>query len=238
MLSSFGPVPLYAQLHQTFQYITQRWQLLDENFMPPLSLAAGTSGDLTVIDRCADNVPLMLDFLHKVEPELYAELQADLKWLLAHVSTVETESDDRETRFFITEGASRDQEAPTISAGTARLVAILTAYHVLNFKQRVQMAGLIVVEEPDTALNPWLLNRFVDQLRNYVGREYPRQFILTTHNPRLLDHFQPEEVRIVQRDESGSTTVQAIPAYIRDIWLDEYQLGQVWSTGSLGAVPE
>ncbi|RIK42626.1 MAG: hypothetical protein DCC55_08215 [Chloroflexi bacterium] len=238
MLASFGPAPIYAQLHQTFQYITQRWQLLDENFLPPQSLPTGVSGDLMVIDRCADNVPLMLDFLHKVEPSLYAELQADLKWLLAHVATLETESDDRETRFFIREGSSQDQEAPTISAGTVRLVAILTAYHVLNFKSRAQMAGLVVVEEPDTALNPWLLSRFVEQLRNYVDREYLRQFILTTHNPRLLDHFQPEEVRIVQRDERGYTTVERVPEYIRDIWLDEYGLGQVWSTGSLGAAAQ
>jgi predicted ATPase len=61
------------------------------------------------------------------------------------------------------------KEAPTISAGTARLLAMLTAYYALDVRlAQIQMPGLVVIEEPDTALNPWLLRNFVEQLRNYT----------------------------------------------------------------------
>jgi len=238
VLSTYGNVAIYREIYETFQYLTHRWQLLDENFMPPLSLQTGASGDLLNIDPCADNVPIMLDFMMKVEPALYEQLQSDLRWLLGHIDKLETYSDEHETRIALQEKTFRGTEAPTISAGTARLVAILTAVHTLNHKQRINMPGLVVIEEPDTALNPWLLQSFMEQLRNYVSREYPRQFILTTHNPRLLDYFEPNEVRIIQRDEQGYASVKHVPQYIQDIWLDEYKLGEVWATGSLGGVPQ
>lgn len=56
------------------------------------------------------------------------------------------------------------------------------------------LPGLVVIEEPDTALNPWLFSKFVDQIRTYVkaDEDRPRQFILTTHNPTLLNVFEPD----------------------------------------------
>ena len=238
VLSSFGNIPMYSRIYDTYQYITQRWQMLDENFMPSLSLPADASGDVYVIDRCGDNLPLMLDFMFKVNPELYAHMQEDLAWLLGHLNRVETISDERETRVAVKEQIHPEKEAPTVSAGTARIVAILTAYYALAHRKRADAPGLVVIEEPDTALNPGLLSRFVGQLREYVEGEHPRQFILTTHNPAFLDLFEPDEVRIVERDEHGFTNVRNVPDYIREIWLDKYGLGEVWTTNSFGGLPE
>ena len=239
VLSVYGSVPAYPEIYQAFQFITKRWQLLDENFMPPLSTPLGSSGDLTVIDRCADNLPRMLHFIANVEPEINSQLQEDLHWLVEHVERLETQSDEHETRFLIQEAQHEGQEAPTISAGTARLVAILVAYYALDVRQRAKMPGLVVVEEPDTALNPGIHRNFVEQLRNYTSREgYPRQFILTTHNPHFLNFFKPEEVRVVERDEQGYTHVKTIDENISNIWLDEYGLGEVWTTNAFGGLPE
>jgi predicted ATPase len=236
VLSAYGGVSFYPQIYQAFQFITQRWQLLDENFMPSLSVPFGSSGDLMVIDRCADNVPIMLDFLRKVEPELYGALQEDLRWLLTHVTELETASNDTETRYLIKEKMHGGEEAPSVSGGTGRLVGILAAYYALQVKQRAKSPGLLVIEEADTALNPGLLRNFVEQLRNYTEGEHPRQFILTTHNPRFLDYFEPNEVRVVSRDETGYTRVDSVSEHIREIWGDEYNLGEVWMTNSIGGL--
>ncbi|MHB8752797.1 MAG: AAA family ATPase, partial [Aggregatilineales bacterium] len=69
----------------------------------------------------------------------------------------------------------------------------------------------------------------------------PRQYILTTHNPMLLNFFEPNEVRIVERDEQGVTTVQPIDLNVAKAWLEEegaYNLGDIWTTRLLGGVPE
>lgn len=236
-LWAYGRVPSYEPIHLAYQYITQRWQMLDENFMPPVTISYPTDERaLWVIDRCADNLPLILDFMAHEYPELFGDLQADLGWLLGYVRQLELQTNGRETQLLIHEQALPGSPAPTISAGTARLLAMLTAYYLLEVRDR-DLPGLVVLEEPDTALNPWLLERFVDQLRGYTSGDSSRQFILTTHNPRLLDYFDPAEIRIVNRDEMGFTTVNTVPTDITDIWLDEFGLGEVWTTGSIGGVP-
>lgn len=234
LLSSMGRMDR-AEINQTFHFITERWQILDEGFRPPLSVVAGNYGDITVIDRDAANLPIMLHFLREAAPEKYAQLQDDLQLLMGHVRRLVTYQDDRETRFYIEEKHRTGIEAPTISAGTARLVAMLTAYYALDIGPRASMPGLVVIEEPDTAINPGLLRTFVAMLRRYV-RSGNRQFILTTHNPTLLDFFEPSEVRVVERDMQGMTHVHEVSEEIWKLWKDDSTLGEVWLTNTFGGL--
>ncbi len=223
--------------------LRDRLQLLGESFLPPVALPNTQAPvDFYLVDYDARNVAAMLDFMHQVAPDVYDKLQADLRWLLGYFDNLKTERTERETRFSINEKAFQGQEAPTISAGTARLVAILTAYYALDMRRPElppELPGLVAIEEPDTSIHPLLLRNFVDLLRTYTeDKEHPRQFILTTHNPSLLDWFEPEEVRIVERNEQGETTVSPVPDHIRETWLNDFRLGHVWMSRSLGGVPE
>lgn len=241
-------------------YITRRWQIFDELVKPNLSLPSNVRGpgDLYVVDEDAENIPYMLDYMRSQHPDLYEKLQDDIFWLLNHINRLEMKHTERELSVIVREKAHKGLEAPSISAGTRRLIAMLTAVYALDMdNSRVQsmsfgfqpspewnipikdMPGLVVIEEPDTALNPGILRNFVEQLRVYTEGDHPRQFILTTHNPRFLDYFKPEEVRVVSRDEQGYTTVSGIPKHIPEVWLEDgYTLGEVWMTHSLGGLPE
>lgn len=236
-------------------YVSRRWQILEEGFLPQASIPANSDpGNLYFIAPDAGNMLFLLDLLSKSFPALYDELHNDLLWLLNYVEKIEIQRQGSEIRLSITERFSKEAEAPTVSAGTRRLIAMLLPFYMLDmnaepFKNTVgtipeqlltpysEMPGLVVIEEPDTALNPGLLRRFVELLRGYV-EDKPRQIILTTHNPAFLDYFEPDEVRVVERDENGYTRVHTIPESTREIWLDKYTLGEVWRTRSLGGVPE
>lgn len=242
-------------------FITYRWQIFKEMFMPQTVLPAGENdpGNLYVVEESGRNIAFMLDYMRSGHPNIYEQLQDDIFWLLNHIERLETKHTDRELSLLVREKAHKGLEAPSISAGTSRLIAMLTAFYALqadprkvkaplagDFPESKQwivpakdMPGLVVIEEPDTALNPGILRNFVEQLRVYTEGDAPRQFILTTHNPRFLDYFRPEEVRVVSRDEQGYTTVSGIPKHIPEVWLEEgYSLGEVWMTHSLGGLPE
>jgi predicted ATPase len=219
-------------------HIRFRWQLLDENFMPPLSAHLGSIGDLYTIEPDARNTVFILDFMKQTQAKLYESLQEDLRFLLSHVSHVDSKRDELEAYFTFHENKYPEKESPTVSAGTARLLAVLAAVYALDMRNP-EMSGLVVIEEPETSLNPSLLRKFVELLRSYTENvEKPRQFILTTHNPAFLNSFEPEEVRVVSRDEDGNTVVNPIPDYIREIWLDEHSLGDAWLSNVFGGVAE
>jgi predicted ATPase len=220
-------------------YVTQRWQILDEDFTTP-SRIEDEPLDLYVVHRKAHNVPMMLDFMRLTKPEVYAQLQEDLGWLLEHVDTLETQRAAHEIRLLLHEKQLGGEIAPTISGGTARIIAMLTAMYVLDMTNP-ELPGLVVIEEPDTAVHPLLLQKLVELFRTFVDNREgnrPRQLILTTHNPRFLNLFEPEEVRIVERDEKGETTVKSLAPDILDSWNREYGLGDIWVTRILGGVPD
>lgn len=224
-----------THFQELLTFMQGRWQLISEFIEPPIQTGAYDVSSNFEIDRKTTNVLNMLAFMKHQESEIYRQFRDDLSWLLQHVQGVDVESDAGDVKLVVTEN---NHIAPTISSGTRRLVAILAAYYALDMRD-AELPGLVVIEEPDTALNPGLLQKLVEQLRNYTEREdRPRQFILTTHNPSFLNYFKPEEVRVVERDENGYSRVHQIPEYIEEIWLDKYGLGEVWKTNSFGGLPE
>ena len=57
----------------------------------------------------------------------------------------------------------------------------------------------------------------------------PRQVIMTTHSPLLLNYVTPEEVRIVRRSPEGGSRVDpmtAVPGL--DEMLKEFTVGELW----------
>jgi hypothetical protein len=244
-----------AIAHFTHTYVRRRWQLLKENFTPLLNISLDNEpGDLYFLDPEARNFSYILNFVRLTRPAIFSQLQDDLSWLLSHVSGVTTELTAQEIRTVVKEDILGGQVAPSVSGGTLRILAILVANYLLDVDEEVvrppsgthfvdwsvpvsSMPGLVVIEEPDTAVNPGLLVKLVDLLRTYTETKPGRQFILTTHNPAFLNYFQPEEVRIVERDAQGYTHVNRVPQHVSDIWLkDDYGLGEVWVRNVLGGL--
>lgn len=234
-------------------YLSQRLQILKEAFLPAYELSQlADPGDIYILEPMAGNLPFVLEFMRQTRQDLYDKLREDFSFLLDHVHDMNVERTDEKTRIAIYENLEKIA-APSVSMGTARILAMLTPFYLLDMDfsrlfdtdkitqandlnmSIAEMPGLVVIEEPDTALNPGILARFVGQLREYT-REKPRQIILTTHNPTFLNYFEPEEVRVVTRDEQGYTQVERVPDYVRELWLDEFTLGEVWMGNSFGGL--
>jgi len=238
---SYANTPIVTEL---LQYVTKRWQLLREGFVPMTEVAFSNTDSFFVIEPTARNLPKLLSFIRRSSPEQFKELQEDLHYLLNHVRKLSIQEDDRETRVLLTESSNLDQEAFTVSAGTARILAMLAAIHI-NDWYLPNNPALVVVDEPDLAIHPLLLRNLLETIRMYANYEVretgPRGFLLTTHNPLLLDYFRPEEVRIVERDEQGFTTVNRVDPATARYWLERdgaYNVGEMWRTGLIGGIPE
>ncbi len=106
---------------------------------------------------------------------------------------------------------------------------LLTAFLALAYSEQ---PGVLLIEEPENGLHPSRLKAVVEMLRKLstgeVGTQ-PRQVILTTHSPLLLNFARPEEVRIVRRDTEKGTQVTPLKA-VPDIdkLLAEFGVGELW----------
>lgn len=106
---------------------------------------------------------------------------------------------------------------------------LLTAYLALAYSEQ---PGMLLIEEPENGLHPSRLQAVVEMLRKLSTGEVgprPRQVILTTHSPLLLNYTKPDEVRIVRRDPEEGTKVTPLTA-VPDIskLLEEFGVGELW----------
>jgi len=78
----------------------------------------------------------------------------------------------------------------------------------------------------------------------YLDADTPRQILLTTHNPLVLDGLQLQDDRVrlftVSRTSTGRTSVRRVE--IDDGLLqrakDGWSLSRLWVMGHLGGVPD
>ena len=105
--------------------------------------------------------------------------------------------------------------------------------------------GLCAVDNADHGLNPRLARSLMERLcRWYMDMNEPRQILLTTHNPLILDGLPLQDDRIrlftVSRTNSGRTSVRRV--VVNDSLLKKaeqgWSLSRLWVMGHLGGVPD
>jgi len=102
----------------------------------------------------------------------------------------------------------------------------------------------LAVDNLDQALNPRLAQRLVETLVSWVRNAPGRQWLLTAHNPAVLDGLPlaDSEVRLfaVDRDSEGHTVVTPIDAKSALAKRPDrgWTLSRMWMAGLLGGVPQ
>jgi predicted ATPase len=84
------------------------------------------------------------------------------------------------------------------SDGTLRLLGLLTALY------QQPSPSLITIEEPEMAVHPGALQTLYEVIKEASQRS---QIIITTHSPDLIALCDPDDLRIVEKDESGATRI-------------------------------
>lgn len=106
---------------------------------------------------------------------------------------------------------------------------LVTAYLALAYSDA---PGTLLIEEPENGLHPSLLRLVFETLHKISTGEYglgPRQVIIATQSPLLLNYATKEEVRIVRRDLEKGTSVTPL-ADVPDIdrLLKKFAIGELW----------
>ncbi len=116
-----------------------------------------------------------------------------------------------------------------VSDGTLRAMALIT----LLLQPEDHLPTVIVIDEPELGLHPYAIGVIAALIRKAA---HHCQVILATQSPGLLDHFEPEDVVVVDRKEKTSE-FRRLPESDLDSWLDEYSLSEVWEKNIFGGGP-
>lgn len=84
---------------------------------------------------------------------------------------------------------------------------LLTVLGLLKFTKDED--SLILLDEPDTHLNPIWKWRYLEFLDKVVDRPSTTQIIINTHDPLVIGSLRKEEVRIFRIDKSGTLKIES-----------------------------
>ena len=127
--------------------------------------------------------------------------------------------DDQDARFGVHQ----------LSDGTLRAIALVTALA----QPTERLPRFISIDEPELGLHPAAMSLLADLARS-VSRH--TQVLFATQSTAFLDHFEPDEVVVVER-ANGATSLTRPDAAVLESWLQDYSLSEVFNKGVMGGRP-
>jgi predicted ATPase len=175
------------------------------------------------LEEGAENLPLVLSQLHGAQRTTFLTA---LNKLFDGIVDVQCPVTGGTVSLFLEEAGGRSIPASRLSDGTLRYLSLLAIL------LHPDPPPLICIEEPELGLHPDLLPTLADLLVEASGRV---QLVVTTHSDVLVDELtdRPESVVVCEKHD-GKTEMRRLDKADLEKWLEDYRLGDLWTSGELG----
>jgi len=114
-----------------------------------------------------------------------------------------------------------------ISDGTLRFICLAVVLLQPN------PPSTILLDEPELGLHPYALAILAGLIQK---ASYRAQVIVSTQSAALIDHFQPEDIVVVER-QNGESIFKRLKKTDLNVWLEDYSLGDLWQRNVFGGRP-
>jgi len=178
------------------------------------------------LEENARNLAQMLVHFRDYHREVFDHINDQMKKFYDPLKSVDVRLIGTHLQVVVHEEGGFSIPAYRLSDGTLRWLALLTI--LLN----PSPAPVTCIEEPELGLHPDIIPTLADLLRDASTRT---QLILTTHSRTLVECFsdEPESVCVCEKFD-GATEIHRLEADRLKDWLEQYSLGQLWSSGEIG----
>ncbi|MCR4401385.1 MAG: AAA family ATPase [Firmicutes bacterium] len=178
------------------------------------------------LSRTGDNLPNVIQYLSEQHPERLSQILSILAERVPRLERVTAESMP-DGRLLL-----RIKDAPFAEPFLARYASDGTlkmlAYLILLYDP--DPVPLLGIEEPENFLHPRLLRTLAEECRNVSGRS---QVLISTHSPFFVDALKPEELWVLERDDSGYARAYRVSEMqgIKEFVQHGAMLGALWMEG-------
>jgi predicted ATPase len=175
------------------------------------------------------NLARHLLYLYTERRKDFGRVEETLRSMIPEVEEVIPHIEGTNVEIWIkVKGMDEPLKPHNISDGTLRLLAMIATLY--------GGSSLVVLEEPENCIHPYLLETFMN-----LARDSPSQVVITTHSPYLLDHVKPEEVYLLGK-EGLETKVKKLSTAkemerVKRFLEEGGTLGEAWYSGVIGGTP-
>jgi len=125
------------------------------------------------------------------------------------------------------QGSDAYFNANMLSDGTLRFICLATLLLQPN------PPSTIIIDEPELGLHPYAITLLANLLSSAATKT---QVIVSTQSVSLIDHFEPEDIIVVERENQESVFKRLSTSELEQ-WLESYSLGELWEKNVIGGRP-
>jgi predicted ATPase len=128
---------------------------------------------------------------------------------------------------WLEKGSDSYFNASILSDGTLRFICMATLL------LQPQLPSVILVDEPELGLHPYAISVLANLLQSAAKTT---QVLISTQSVTLVNHFEPKDIVVVEREEGQSIFKRLDRANMTN-WLEDYGLGDLWEKNVIGGRP-
>ena len=181
----------------------------------------------------AGNLAAMLYLFRQRHPTAYRRITATVRQMVPDFDGFVLEPSQLNEKQILLNWTHKGREYEfgphQLSDGSLRLIALAT----LLLQPAEKLPLLIALDEPELGLHPSALE-VLAQISRATSEH--AQLLFATQSSVFLDHFEPEEIIVVNSRSGGSEFVR-LDAEKLAVWLADYTLGEVWEKNVFGGGP-
>lgn len=125
-------------------------------------------------------------------------------------------------------GSDEYFNADNLSDGTLRMICLITLL------LQPDLPYTIIIDEPELGLHPAAIELLTSLIKSVTANN--KQVICSTQSVTFLNHFEPEDIIVVDRSNSESLFKRLDKNNLTE-WLNEYAIGELWEKNVLGGRP-
>ena len=213
-----------------FREFLEGWYL--SYFIPDLARVLPVVGAQKHLNRTGENLANYVQFMERQHRHRFTRVLERVAAKIPGIQTIthKRSDDGRLLLQFNEQGYSDPFYAADMSDGTLKMFAYLLLLEDPN------PSPLIGIEEPENGLHHQLLEPLAAEMQRYSQETRGSQLLLTTHSPNVVDALLPEEVWILEKNESGfsESTRAADIAGIQEMCAEGIPLGSLWYSDHFG----
>lgn len=199
------------------------------SFTPDMLRLSNSVSENPILDYHGRNLARYLLHLYTERRKDFGRIEETLKGMIPEIEEVIPHIERTNVEVWIKIKEVDEPLKPhNISDGTLRLLAMIAALY--------GGSSLVVLEEPENCIHPYLLETFM-----HLVRDSPSQVLITTHSPYLLDYVKPEEVYVVWKEGLETKAKKLSTAKemerVKRFLEEGGTLGEAWYSGIFGGTP-
>lgn len=192
----------------------------------------GDINDNRSLRRDASNLAAFLYLLQEKYPEYFYRIENTIKLIAPFFEKFQLEplalNKEKIRLEWKHVGSDEYFNANHLSDGTLRMICLITLLLQPN------PPDTIIIDEPELGLHPAAITLLTSLIKSIAANK--KQVICSTQSVTFLNHFEPEDIIVVDRSNGESLFKRLDRNNLRE-WLNEYAIGELWEKNVLGGRP-